>query len=165
MTTVRTLTIDTPVGPLTLVGGDRGLRAVLWPDDDAERVPLPEAVGDGRGDPTLEAAAEQLREYFRGERRTFDVPLDLRGSDFQVDSWRALADIPFGETSTYGRQAARLGRPGAARAVGAATGRNPVSVILPCHRVVGADGSLTGFAGGLATKRWLLDHERRVAAG
>ncbi len=105
-----------------------------------------------------------MGEYFAGRRTTFDIPLDLRGTEFQVTVWRALAEIPFGQTSTYGEQAARIGRPSAARAVGAANGRNPVSIVLPCHRIVGKDGSLTGFAGGLDTKQYLLDHERQTTA-
>jgi methylated-DNA-[protein]-cysteine S-methyltransferase len=110
----------------------------------------------------LEEACCQLDDYFAGRRTSFDLPLDLQGTPFQQDAWRALAEIPFGETRTYAQQAGRLGRPSASRAVGAANGRNPLSIVLPCHRVVGSDGSLTGFAGGLETKRWLLEHERAV---
>jgi methylated-DNA-[protein]-cysteine S-methyltransferase len=149
--------MDSPLGRLTLVGSDVGLRAVVWPDDRQGRVRFDGAV---EGDhPVLTEARRQLEEYFAGDRRQFDLPLDLVGSDFQVAVWRSLAEIPYGTTATYGEQAARLGRSSAVRAVGAANGRNPVSIVLPCHRVVGADGSLTGFAGGLAAKRWLLDHE------
>jgi len=152
--------LPSPVGDLTIVATDQGVRAVLWPRDDDSRVALPETTPDPqRHHPVLAAAVAQLGEYFAGTRTTFDLPLDLRGTDFQLASWRALADIPFGATSTYGDVARGLGRPGAARAVGAATGRNPVSIVLPCHRVLGSDGSLTGFAGGLVTKRWLLRHE------
>jgi methylated-DNA-[protein]-cysteine S-methyltransferase len=148
-----------PLGELTLVGSDAGLRAVVWPADRGGRVPLgPLVDGDA---PVLAEARRQLEEYFAGDRRTFELPLDLVGSDFQVAVWRSLADIPYGTTATYGEQATRLGNPAAVRAVGAANGRNPVSIVLPCHRVVGADGSLTGFAGGLDAKRWLLDFESR----
>jgi len=155
--------MPSPVGDLTIVATDRGLRAILWPGDDDARVALPETTPDPRRDhPVLAATVAQLGEYFAGARTTFDLPLDLRGTDFQVASWRALAEIPFGATTTYGDQARRLGRPAAARAVGAATGRNPVSIVLPCHRVVGSDGSLTGFAGGLDTKAWLLGHEGAI---
>jgi methylated-DNA-[protein]-cysteine S-methyltransferase len=129
----------------------------VWPTDRQARVRFgPTLEGDH---PVLAETRRQLEEYFGGDRRVFDLPLDLVGSEFQVAVWRSLADIPYGTTATYGEQAARLGRPSAVRAVGAANGRNPVSIVLPCHRVVGADGSLTGFAGGLAAKRWLLDHE------
>lgn len=161
--TLRSCTIDTPVGPLTAVATDAGLRAVLWPGD--ERIDFYPPPVEDPGHPVLAEVATQLQQYFAGERVDFDVPLDLRGTDFQVSVWRALAEIPFGQTSTYGDQAARIGRPAAARAVGAANGRNPVSIVLPCHRIVGKDGSLTGFAGGLDTKQFLLDHERSVMAG
>lgn len=148
--------LDSPVGALTLVASDSGLRAVLWPDDD--RLQFDDAA-DAAAHPVLDAAELQLEEYFAGNRREFDVPLDLRGTEFQIAVWTALADIPFGSTSTYGQQAEAIGRPSAVRAVGAANGRNPVSIVLPCHRIVGKDGSLTGFAGGLDAKRFLLDHE------
>lgn len=153
-------TLDTPVGQLCLVGSDAGLRAVLW-EDDHGRVPGTEPLPPRDDDhPVLAEAARQIAEYFAGERTDFDLPLDLVGTEFQVAAWRALADIPYGRTATYAQQADRIGRPTATRAVGAANGRNPVSIVLPCHRVVGADGSLTGFAGGLANKRLLLDLEQ-----
>lgn len=161
--TIYSRTIDSPVGPLTAVATDQGLRAVLWPED--ERIDFESSPVEFSDHPVLDAVATQLEQYFAGDRVVFDVPLDLHGTDFQVSVWRALAEIPFGETSTYGDQAARIGRPKAARAVGAANGRNPVSIVLPCHRIVGKDGSLTGFAGGLETKRFLLDHERAIAGG
>lgn len=104
----------------------------------------------------------QLREYFAGKRTEFDLPLDLQGTDFQVAAWKALAKVKYGQTASYARQAASIGRPTATRAIGAANGKNPVAIVLPCHRIVGSDGSLTGFAGGLGVKQWLLDHERRV---
>ena len=107
----------------------------------------------------------QLDEYFAGERTAFDIAVDLEGTRFQVAAWRSLAQIPFGSTTTYGRQAATLGIPTAARAIGAANGANPVCIVLPCHRVIGSDGSLTGFGGGLEVKQWLLEHEARVLAG
>jgi methylated-DNA-[protein]-cysteine S-methyltransferase len=151
--------VASPVGPLTLVASDRGLRAVLWPSDDERRVCVPADTVDDPTHPVLVTAAEQLREYFTGHRTAFDLPLDLHGTDFQIAVWRSLAAIPYGTTATYAEQAARLGDAKKARAVGMANGRNPVSIVLPCHRVVGADGSLTGFAGGLDTKRYLLDFE------
>ncbi len=150
--------IDSPVGALTIVATDAGLRAVLWEDDAAGRVPLPDVVTDP-DHPVVAKAATQLSEYFAGTRTDFDLPMDLRGTEFQVANWLALSEIAYGSTATYGELAGRLGRPRAARATGAATGRNPLSIVLPCHRVMGRDGSLTGFAGGLDTKRWLLRHE------
>ncbi len=151
--------VDAPFGHLRLVASSEGLRAVLWPidEDDGGRFdPGPWVEGTT---PILDEATQQLDEYFTHRRTRFELALDPVGTEFQVAAWLALADVPYGETATYGQQAERLGRPKAMRAVGAANGRNPLSVILPCHRIVGADGSLTGFAGGLEAKRWLLDHE------
>ena len=153
-------TMQSPLGTLTVVASDVGLRAVLWPDDDPKRVRIADPVDADH--PVVDAAERQLDEYFEGERETFELPLDLVGTELQVKVWRSLADIAYGTTTTYGEQAKLLGRPTASRAVGGAIGRNPVSIVLPCHRVVGADGSLTGFAGGTDAKRWLLDHERRT---
>jgi len=154
-------TIDTPIGTLTLVASAVGLRAVLWPDDDPARVRLGER-SDGTADPTLAAATVQLAEYFRGDRLEFDLPLDPVGTDFQRAAWAALCQIAFGTTISYAEQAEAMGDRRKARAVGAANGRNPLSIIVPCHRVVGSTGSLTGFAGGVDTKAWLLAHERAV---
>lgn len=151
----------TPFGELTLVASSAGLRAVLWPVEREGRVRLPEEVREDPDDELLLTAARQLDEYAAGRRRSFDLPLDLHGTELQRATWERLADIPFGETCTYGEHAARIGRPQAVRAVAAAIGRNPVSIVLPCHRVLGSDGSLTGFAGGLDTKRLLLDHEAK----
>ena len=156
---LRSRVVASPVGQLTLVASDAGLRAVLWPDDvrmEFTSAPLP----PGQPHAVIDRAQSQLDEYFAGQRKRFDLPLDLIGTEFQILVWRSLADIAFGETSTYGEQAAAIGRPTAVRAVGAANGRNPVSIVLPCHRVVGRDGSLTGFAGGLDAKRFLLNHEQ-----
>jgi methylated-DNA-[protein]-cysteine S-methyltransferase len=153
---MRLAEIETPVGLLTLVAGDAGLRGVLWP---GESVPRDADAGDH---PVLAGAERQLHEYFAGTRRVFDLPLDLIGSPFQRRAWLALATIPFATTISYGEQAHRLGVPRAARAVGAANGRNPLSIVLPCHRVIGANGALTGYGGGLDAKRYLLDHELRV---
>lgn len=145
------------MGELTLVASPRGLRHVLWAGQEP-----PEAAVAASSD-VLDEAGRQLRAYFAGDLRRFDVPLDLVGTDFQVAAWRALADIPYGTTISYGEQARRLGRPRAVRAVGAANGRNPLPIVLACHRIVGADGSLVGFGGGLSLKRRLLEHEARVA--
>jgi methylated-DNA-[protein]-cysteine S-methyltransferase len=112
-----------------------------------------------RDDAALEPAARQLAAYFAGERTSFDMPLDLHGTEFQRRVWQALLAIPFGETTSYGEIARRIGAPSAVRAVGGAVGRNPISIVVPCHRVVGSNGSLTGFGGGLDRKRWLLSHE------
>jgi methylated-DNA-[protein]-cysteine S-methyltransferase len=155
-------TIETPIGTLTLVGSTVGLRAVLWPDDDPARVRLGER-SEGTADPVLADAAAQLAEYFRGTRTEFDLPLDPVGTDFQRAAWDALRQIPYAATISYGDQAAWMGDRRKARAVGAANARNPLSIVVPCHRVVGSTGSLTGFAGGVETKAWLLAHERRHA--
>ena len=162
MTTLYSSTVDSPVGPLTIIASDAGVRAVLWPTDDAKRVPLDDAEDDD-GHAVLVATARQLGEYFDGDRRDFDLPLDPAGTDFQQSAWVALRSIPFGTTVSYGEQAELMGDKRKARAVGAANGRNPISIIVPCHRVVGSNGALTGFAGGIDTKQWLLTHERRVA--
>jgi methylated-DNA-[protein]-cysteine S-methyltransferase len=159
MTLARTR-IDTPVGRLTLVAGDAGLIAILWADDDPARVPLA-AVADEPGHPLLVETAAQLDAYFAGRLTRFSVPLDFRGTDFQKAVWAALTTIPFGETRSYGAIARQIGQPSASRAVGAANGRNPISIIAPCHRVIGSTGRLTGFAGGLAVKQRLLALESR----
>jgi methylated-DNA-[protein]-cysteine S-methyltransferase len=152
--------VDSPVGALTIVASDDGLRAVLWPDDDPSRVRLPEATEDP-SHPVIAAAAGQLAEYFDGERTDFDLPLDPIGTEFQRAAWEALRAIPYGTTVSYGEQAEQMGDRRKARAVGAANGRNPISIVVPCHRVVGSNGALTGFAGGTDVKAWLLEHERR----
>jgi methylated-DNA-[protein]-cysteine S-methyltransferase len=161
---VRTRT-ETPFGRLTLVASEAGLRAVLWPDDRPSRVRLAGDVHDldAAEDPVLAAAAEQLDAYAGGERSGFDLPLDLAGTPFQRAVWAGLGALPYGTTCTYGELAARVATPVAVRAVAGAVGRNPVSIVLPCHRVLGSDGRLTGFAGGLDVKRRLLDHERAHA--
>ena len=154
------MAFSSPVGELTLVASDTGLVAILWEDDDPARVRL--AVREARPDhPILVHATTELAAYFAGRLTQFTVPLDFRGTDFQQKVWAALQTIPFGETRSYGAIARAIGHPNASRAVGAANGRNPVSIIAPCHRVVGTNGALTGFAGGVEVKRWLLDFERR----
>jgi len=154
--------VDSPVGRMTLVGGDGGLRAILWPGDFGVRVTFPEVVEAGKP-PILSEAARELDDYFEGARREFSVPLDPVGTSFQRTVWAALVDIPHGQTSTYRAMAGKIGKPAAVRAVGAANGRNPISIMVPCHRLVGSNGLLTGYAGGLETKRWLLDHEAASA--
>ena len=152
--------LDSPVGRLKLVASDKGLVAILWQDDDPKRVQIGEPAEDPQN-PILVQTRRELSEYFAGERETFTVPLDFRGSDFQKRVWAALLAIPFGETRSYGQLALQLGDKGASRAVGAANGRNPISIIAPCHRVIGASGKLTGFAGGLEAKAYLLNLESR----
>ena len=159
---LHSTTHPTPVGRLTLVASDRGLRAVLWPKLSPQRAGISPRPRHNPDHPILQKTVRQLDEYFAGARTSFDLPLDLEGTRFQLAAWRSLADIPFGATTSYGRQAAALGIPTAARAVGAANGANPVCIVLPCHRVIGANGSLTGFGGGLPVKQWLLDHEAHV---
>lgn len=150
-----------PIGTLTLVASDKGLMGVWWPDDARMAI-----FGDPDPDhPVLQQARRELDEYFAGERTRFDVPLDPIGTDFQRAAWQILRGIDYATTITYAEQARRLGDPNKARAVGAANGRNPISIIVPCHRVIGSSGALTGFAGGLDTKHWLLEFERTHAAG
>jgi methylated-DNA-[protein]-cysteine S-methyltransferase len=144
--------LETPIGPLGLVASDAGLRAVRFAGGGIE---------PGGASEILDEAAAQLEAYFAGELISFDLPLDLHGTEFQRRCWLALGSIPYGQTVSYGEQARRLGLGhDAARAVGAANGQNPISVIVPCHRVIGANGSLTGFGGGLERKRLLLELER-----
>jgi methylated-DNA-[protein]-cysteine S-methyltransferase len=154
-------TIDSPIGTITLVADERSLVEVRLPN---EAVPstTPATDTEPSGHAVLDQAATQLREYFDGERREFDVPLAPNGTAFQLAAWQALRTIPYGDTVSYGEQARRLGDRKLARAVGAANGRNPLPIIVPCHRVVGANGHLTGFGGGIECKAWLLDHERQV---
>jgi methylated-DNA-[protein]-cysteine S-methyltransferase len=147
--------IESPVGMLKLVASDEGLVAILWENDSPSRVRLGEMVANEQH-PVLVETERQLGEYFAGKRKAFSVALDMRGTRFQKDVWETLLAIPFGETRSYGQLARQLGNPRATRAVGAANGRNPVSIIVPCHRVIGSSGKLTGFAGGLETKAQLL---------
>jgi methylated-DNA-[protein]-cysteine S-methyltransferase len=152
--------VKTPVGRLTLVASDVAIVAVLWEKEAAGRVKLPVRPKKVSKHPILDRAVLQLREYFAGSRQTFDLPLSPEGSAFQSKAWRALHAIPYGKTSSYQAQASRLGNPKASRAVGAANGRNPISIFIPCHRVIGKNGKLTGFAGGIDVKRRLLALER-----
>lgn len=156
-----TKTIASPVGALTLIARDAGLSAVLWENDDPKRVRVGELI-DAPAHPVLTQAERELRAYFAGERTSFSVPLDASGTEFQKKAWAALLTIPYGETRSYGALATQIGNPKASRAVGAANGRNPISIIVPCHRAVGSDGALTGFAGGLEAKRYLLALETSV---
>lgn len=150
--------LQTPVGKLTLVASDKGLAAILWEGDDPKRVQVKDFTEKSDHAILLETE-QQLQEYFNGERKEFSIALDFIGTDFQKQVWEALLTIPYGETRTYGQIADQLNNPKAVRAVGAANGKNPISIIAPCHRVIGASGSLTGFAGGLENKMILLKLE------
>ncbi|MCH9734038.1 MAG: methylated-DNA--[protein]-cysteine S-methyltransferase [Actinomycetia bacterium] len=155
----RTLyrTLESPVGSLTLAGTAGRLRHLRMVDQTYE----PDRTAWERDDTAFAEAAMQLEQYFDGERTQFDLELDLAGTEFQRRVWSALLTIPYGETRTYGQIAAQLDAPGASRAVGLANGHNPIAIIVPCHRVIGANGSLTGYGGGLSRKRALLDIEKR----
>jgi methylated-DNA-[protein]-cysteine S-methyltransferase len=155
--TIRYRMIESPVGPLTLAGDDEALTNLRM-EDQAH----PPARTGWEPDPHAFAdAAAQLDAYFAGDLREFDLPLRLEGTPFQQRVWAALREIPYGETWSYGKLAAHIGQPSASRAVGLANGRNPIGIIVPCHRVIGANGSLTGYGGGLDRKRVLLDLEQR----
>jgi methylated-DNA-[protein]-cysteine S-methyltransferase len=158
---LHTIEVPSPLHELRLVASDRGLRAILWYRHEEHRVPFTGAELVDGSSPILEAT-RQLDEYFAGDREDFDLPLDPVGTPFQHEAWAVLRTIPFGQTMTYGEQARRLGDPNKSRAVGAANGRNPLSIVVPCHRVIGSTGKLTGFAGGLDVKAWLLTHEQHT---
>jgi methylated-DNA-[protein]-cysteine S-methyltransferase len=148
---------ESPLGPLTLLAGPSGLTGLRFPG--AHRPPA-----GGHRPEGFRAAIEQLEQYFAGERETFELELDLQGTEFQLRVWERLRRIPYGTTVTYGALAAEIGRPERSRAVGAAVGRTPIPIVVPCHRVVGSDGALTGYGGGLPRKRALLDLEARQLA-
>ena len=145
--------LDTPIGELLLAGDDDALCLVGFPEGSMRKDPEPDWIYNEK---PFAMARQQLTEYFAGERREFDLPLKLNGTEFQMSVLRALQQIPYGETTSYAEVAARIGRPKAVRAVGAANGRNPIPIIVPCHRVIGSHGDLTGFGGGLDTKEALL---------
>lgn len=151
------LELHSPVGRLVLLAEAEALTAISFQARPARAAEAP-------GHPLLQRAAAQLEEYFAGKRQEFDLPLAPAGTPFQRAVWKELGTIGFGATCSYAELARSLGKPSASRAVGAANGQNPLAIVVPCHRVVGADGSLTGYAGGLPAKRWLLDHEREVRA-
>jgi methylated-DNA-[protein]-cysteine S-methyltransferase len=150
-------TMESPIGELLLVGDGDNLSGMYMQDG---RKPKTIATGWRESSAPLADAKRQLEEYFAGDRTTFDIPLAAQGAPFEREVWHALEEIPYGETVSYGEIARRVGQPTAARAVGTANGRNPIAVIVPCHRVIGADGSLTGYGGGLERKRLLLELER-----
>ncbi len=157
--------IESPTGRLLLVADECGLRAVSF----AEGRTPPQVSPDWKKDPALlREPVRQLRAFFAGELQRFDLPLKPEGTEFQLRVWNALLEIPYGETTSYGELARRLGNPAASRAVGLANGSNPIAIVIPCHRVIGSTGKLTGYGGGLENKRWLLDFERsqlRLAFG
>ena len=157
---VGQITLPTPCGSLVILASKKGLVGAFYRD----RVEPTQLPRKDEGNKLLREAREQLEEYLDGKRLKFDLPLDARGSAFQKKVWRELLQIPFGQTTTYGEIAERINQDGASRAVGLANGSNPLSIIVPCHRVIGANGKLTGYAGGLERKIWLLDHEVRVLA-
>ncbi|RYZ10325.1 MAG: methylated-DNA--[protein]-cysteine S-methyltransferase [Myxococcales bacterium] len=154
--------IESPIGPLLLLGDSRALCA-LYMVEHRHQPALP--PGCARNDAALSAVVAQLRAYFAGELTEFDVELSSQGTEFQSRVWQALRSIGYGRTESYGQLARRIGNPSASRAVGLANGKNPISIIVPCHRVIGANGSLTGYGGGMERKKWLLEHERRVTEG
>jgi len=153
-------TVDSPLGPITLVARGDALVGLYLPTG---RDPIPPATAEAAEPASRRVLAEaraQLGAYFAGTLTRFDLPLEPAGTPFQRRVWDGLLTVPFGETTSYGALAARLGRPHASRAVGMANGRNPISIVIPCHRVIGKDGTLTGYGGGLPAKQWLLEHER-----
>lgn len=157
-------TIDSPVGKLRMVASDTGLRYIGFDNSDDKYAALDADIQPSPTHKILVKAETQLGEYFNGSRQSFDVPLELRGTVFQQNAWRALIKIPYGQTRAYGEQAASMGDAKKARAVGMANNRNPICIIIPCHRVIGANGALVGFGGGLKRKEWLLSLERKKAS-
>ena len=158
----RSVDVDSPLGTLRLWAAGGAVTAIRLPNDLGPLPDVPAPRGDDPSSAVLRAAARQLDEYFAGRRQAFELPLAPRGTAFQLAAWQALRAIPFAETRSYGQQARAIGRPDACRAVGGANGRNPIAIVIPCHRVIGSDGSLTGYGGGQPAKRWLLEHEARV---
>jgi methylated-DNA-[protein]-cysteine S-methyltransferase len=162
VTYVAERTLPSPVGELILRASATGLRRIAFVGENDRRAwRRIWATGESRAEEILDATVLQLDDYFAGQRRTFDLPLEPVGTEFQLSAWWALDRIPYGETVSYALQATWIDRPTATRAVGAANGRNPLPIVLPCHRVIGTDGSLTGYGGGIERKVWLLDLEAR----
>jgi methylated-DNA-[protein]-cysteine S-methyltransferase len=159
MTEILTTTLESPIGPLTLLARDGVLTRVSMHEQRHTSPPPEDAVVD---DAPFKDVAAQLDAYFAGELTSFDLEIELLGTAFQQSVWSQLCAIPYGETISYGELARRVGNPNASRAVGLANGRNPIAIIVPCHRVIGADGSLTGYGGGLERKTWLLHHEQAL---
>lgn len=151
--------LETPIGTLLIAGDSNAVKRIEFPKNGKARKPEPDWTESSRG--PVGKAAKQLREYFEGKRAGFDLPLEPDGTEFQRSVWRNLQEIPYGETISYGELAKRVGNPKASRAVGAANGQNPIPIVIPCHRVIGSNGKLTGFGGGLPTKEALLALENR----
>ncbi len=147
--------LDTPIGVLKIIGDEEALKLVAFTDEGVRST-------DGKVPNVVRTAKVQLKEYFEGKRKTFDLKLDPDGTPFQQQVWEGLLEIPFGKTSTYAKQAVKLGDKKKIRAVGGANGKNPIAIIIPCHRIIGSDRSLTGYAGGLERKKWLLKHEGSI---
>lgn len=162
MTQVYYEQMPSPIGPLFLVADDEGLREVRF---ELDRRPHTALAGWLHSPHKLAQVRQQLEAYFAGELQTFDLLLRPQGTDFQRDVWQALSTIPYAVTTSYGQISLQINRPKACRAVGAANGRNPIPIIIPCHRVIGSNGTLTGFGGGLAAKQWLLEHEQKQLQG
>jgi methylated-DNA-[protein]-cysteine S-methyltransferase len=152
--------LSSPVGPLYAYSNSEAVCALLWDESEDNKFSRDAQFVDAGSHPILARLEQQLKEYFSGTRLEFDLPLEPVGSKFQLAVWNALRKIPFGETRSYSEQAFMIGNPKAVRAVGAANGKNPISIVVPCHRVIGKNGDLTGFGGGIAVKQFLLDHER-----
>jgi methylated-DNA-[protein]-cysteine S-methyltransferase len=168
MNTIRYIKHESPIGPLRLAASERGLSALYMREhrhvqEELESTWTLVSSSDTKQSSVLDATRRQLDEYFEGRRKRFDLPLDAQGTDFQRMVWRGLCAIDFGVTISYGELAKRIGNAKAMRAVGLANGRNPISIIVPCHRVIGADGSMTGYGGGIDRKVFLLDHEAKVS--
>ena len=151
--------LPSPVGTLTVGADAAGITAIAFPDE------MPAVDGAANPNPLIREALRQLRAYFAGRLANFELPLNPAGTVFQKSVWQALLAVPFGATLSYGEIATRVGNPRGARAVGLANGRNPIAIVVPCHRIIGRDGSLTGYGGGLDRKRWLLAHEQRGRPG
>jgi len=154
--------MKSPIGILTLIASPKGLSCLLFSQSPIPRSLREKSIVDSQGNQIITTAKTQLEEYFAGQRDTFTVPLDLVGTPFQVQVWKSLIKVKFGATRSYGEQASSIGRPTAVRAVGSANGKNPVAIILPCHRIIASDGSIGGFSGGIKNKIWLLEHEQRT---
>ena len=152
----QTAFLESPLGPLKITGTDKGVESVGFIDEIPENMPT---------DSSLALAVKQLKEYFEGSRKEFQIPLNPEGTSFQKKVWKLLETIPFGSTRSYQEMANALGDPKVIRAAASANGKNPIAIIIPCHRVIGSDGSLTGYAGGLHRKKWLLEHENPVKQG
>jgi len=154
--------MKSPIGILTLIASPKGLSCLLFSQSPIPQSLREKSIVDSQGNQIITTAKTQLEEYFAGQRDTFTVPLDLVGTPFQVQVWKSLIKVKFGATRSYGEQASSIGRPTAVRAVGSANGKNPVAIILPCHRIIASDGSIGGFSGGIKNKIWLLEHEQRT---